>query len=421
MDLMKILLLVLLASCSFFKKPANERVKGHHRLYSVPVAEDLATMEETQRRLIIFATNDLMGQLEPQQESAQDSHHPQDILVSVGGAEILARHLAILRQRFPKEVVAVDAGGSLTTDAPKAMFDLFDQMNYDAVTLAASDLRAAPKKGPGPWLTPLLNRSATPLVVGNLLDLHSGEPVKWGKTQPFVVKTINAVQVGFLGLLADDVPDRVEAATMNGLYVEPAIQALLKQVRAMRLKGAEAIVLLMHGDLKCGEARAQKLGIPVSKVNFDPKDPAVCSSEGTTSAFLQAMPPGLVDVIVTGGKGKVANWINGVPVVQAFPGGTSFSRVDLIVENKRVLTAKTVVHQPVRLCHRFFKATEDCYTDDQSVDHRELVPATYWGEAIFPEERVSLWMESRRSGNVDEVTYVEAANDRTLDLPGTQP
>ena len=122
MELMKILLLVLLASCSFFKKPANERAKGHHRLYSVPLAEDLATMEETQRRLILFATNDLMGQLEPQQESAQDTHHPQDILISVGGAEILSRHLAILRQRFPKEVVAVDSGGSLTADGERKTF-----------------------------------------------------------------------------------------------------------------------------------------------------------------------------------------------------------------------------------------------------------------------------------------------------------
>jgi hypothetical protein len=138
-------------------------------------------------------------------------------------------------------------------------------------------------------------------------------------------------------------------------------------------------------------------------------------------SFLQAVPPGLVDVIVSGGKTKVANWINGIPVLQAFPGGTSFSRADLIVENKRVLTEKTVVHQPVRLCHRFFKATEDCYTEDQSVDHRELVPARYWGEAIFPDERITRWLQPRRSGMNDEVTYVEAASDRTPDPQDIQP
>lgn len=403
-------LLLLISSCSYFKGKGNERTQGHHQLYSEPEPPTLQDLPKSQRRLILIGTNDWEGNLEPQTEVAQDSHHPQKIMMSVGGVDVFARYLHILRTYYPDQVITVDAGNSLGTTldsrstGAEAVIGAFEQLSYDAITFSSQDLAAGPslKKGTTSamkWMPSLIKAAKTPVLLDNLVELHTAKPVSWGKNNEQVVKKINGVKVGFIGLLSDEVPKKLDAATMNGLYLEPALQSLLKQSRVLKLKGAEVIVLMIHGGLQCGTERASKNSLPLSKVNFDTSDPSACAQNGDLASLIQRFPQGMVDVIVTGGSSnKVANTVNGIPVIQAFSQGRSFSRVDLVFDlvNKEILSDKTVIHQPIRLCHRFFKETQDCYTEDTSVDHRQLVPAKYLGEEIFPDKKMSHWMKSWR-------------------------
>lgn len=418
-----LLLLLLVTSCSYFKGKGNERSQGHHQLYSEPESPKLTELPKSQRRLIIVGTNDWEGNLEPQTEIAQDKNHPQKIMMSVGGVEVFARYLHILRTYYPDQVVTVDAGNSLggTLDSrvtgAEAVLGAFEQLNYDAITFSAQDLAAGPslKKGTTSamkWMPSLLKNSKTPVLIDNLVDLHTAKPVAWARNTQQIIKTVNGVKVGFIGLLSDEVPRKLDPGTMNGLYLEPAMQSLLKQSRTLKLKGAEVIVLLIHGGIQCGTERATKNALPLSKVNFDASDSAACSQEGDLANLIQRFPQGMVSVIVTGGAGnKVANIINGIPVVQAFAQGRSFSRVDLVFDlvNKELLPEKTLIHQPVRLCHRFFKETEDCYTEDKSVDHRQLIPAKYLGEEIFPDKKVGQWMRSWRQDAAWEKSKIVTA------------
>lgn len=423
---MKLLLLVILvAGCSFGKKN-NEKSDGHHHLYSAPEKDDVGKLKTTERRLILISTNDLKGQLEAQQEDTQDKHSPERTLISVGGADIMARYMEILRAQYPSQVVLVDAGNALSgtlvsrSSGAKALIEMFGRLNYAAIGLSPQDLAAGPSMkapiSPSGWM-PNLFKNQT-VLLSNLLDLKTAKPVEWGKSTPQLLKEINDVKVGFIGLLPDDLPAKLDASVLNGLYVEPAMQSFLKQSRSLRLKGAEVIVLVMHGGIKCGVERAQEKNLPLAKVNFDPRDPSVCDNDGALAKFVNELPQGSVDAVITGGgPGKVANFVNGVPVMQAFGQGTSFARVDLVwdVEKKALNAEKTLVHQPVRLCHRFYKETEDCFTEDQSIDHRQLIPARYLDKSIFPDPATAEWLKFWRDILVTEGRPV-LQNDQIVEL-----
>lgn len=421
---------VILTGCSFFKKKSNERAEGHFQLYSEPNAPEGKSLPAQHRRLILVATSDWQGNLEPQTEAAKDKHQPQEILMSVGGVDIFARYLHILRTHYPDQVMALDAGNSLggTLDSRSSgatsILEAFSELSYDALSFSAEDLTAGPslKKGTtatSKWMPPLLAQTKTPVLFTNLVDLQTAQPVAWGNSAPQLLKVVNGVKVGFIGLLSNDSVSKLDAALMNGLYIEHSMQALLKQARLLRLKGAEVIVVSAYGGIECGLKRADDEDLPLNKVNFNPAEAGICSTEGSLASLIQALPAGMVDVIITGGSpAKVANVINGIPVLQAFPKGVAFSRIDLTYDrtNKRVLTDKTVIHQPTRLCHRFFKATEDCFTEDKTVDHRQLIPARYLGEEIKPDAKMSAWHLPWRQKTATENTRLVSVGLRQQHL-----
>ncbi|MFN9111730.1 MAG: hypothetical protein ACK5XN_16830, partial [Bacteroidota bacterium] len=93
-------LLFALLSCSQFSSNP-EKLAGHSELYSSPDSDDAVSISKSERRLVIVTTNDLRGQIEARQETAKDQHSPEQVRISVGGAEVFARYLTILREKYP--------------------------------------------------------------------------------------------------------------------------------------------------------------------------------------------------------------------------------------------------------------------------------------------------------------------------------
>jgi 2',3'-cyclic-nucleotide 2'-phosphodiesterase (5'-nucleotidase family) len=405
---------VLLVGCSLFKRINNESATGHFQLYSSPEKIKVDKLDAHVSRLVVVATNDWAGNLEAQQVTAHDQFSPERTLLSVGGVEAFARYLEILREKFQGQVLLVDAGNSLAGSLiarntnGRAVVEAFSLLKYDAIGLASADFAAGPELrspiSPMQWMPKLFERSKTPVIISNLINLKKATPVEWGNTTPQLIKSINGVKVGFISLLPDDLPKKLDASVLNGLYIEPGQLSFLRQLRSLRLKGAEVIVLIKHGGISCGEVKAREKNLPLAKVNFDPRDPNVCDKTDPFVSFLEGLPAGSVDLVLTGGaKGKVANFINDIPVVQAIGGGKSFSRVELFWDKKAklVLRERTLIHQPTVVCHRFFKATEDCFEADPSVDHRNLVPARFLGETIFSDSLTAVLMNEWRQNSAE--------------------
>jgi 5'-nucleotidase len=99
---------------------------------------------------------------------------------------------------------------------------------------------------------------------------------------------------------------------------------------------------------------------------------------------VRKLPRATVDVIASGHThAGVAHEVEGTLVMQAFAGGTAFSRADLVIDRatRRVVTKR--VFPPRDLCARVHEGTLRC--DPAARGSRRLVAATYEGRPVRPD------------------------------------
>lgn len=387
---MKFLLisLIILGSCSFKKTGIeNQTLKGHDELYSRPNAPKITELEKGQKRIVIAATNDIQGNFRPEALPVQGkSESP--AYIKVGGVDVINNYFKILKETY-KNVLLVDSGNVLNdADGLKLVSDFYDLLDYDAITIGLRDFNLKVPESLGNS-TGLLKKfsetSKTPLVLSNLYDLKTSRVVEWKGSKPYMVKDINGIKVGILGLIPDDIVGQTPINNRVGFFVENMLQSTLRHARLLRSMGAEVVVALTNQGLDCVSELALKTKLPEMKVNFEPNQNGICDLKSPMGQFLERLPPGLVDVVVGGRVNKkTANFVNGTLVLSSFEEGKSFSFAEFVIDSKtkKVIPTKTLVHQPVMFCHEFFNATRDCYPDDASIDHSKRIPATFLGHTI---------------------------------------
>jgi hypothetical protein len=391
------ILIFLLVSCSF-NSQRDQPKKGHSKLYSHPEKLTISKLEKNERRIILVATNDQQGQLEVQQEIIKDKTSPGEMIIPVGGIDVFEWHLNVLRDKFPEQVLLVDSGqwltGSLIAEKSnyEAIFSSLEKLRYDALGLGENDFLAFKGSESNQLelkniMKDILNKSRTPVVVSNLVDLSTNSIINWGKTTSSLIKVINQSKIGIIGAISPQIVMELDPLMTNGLYFEKIFPSLLLEARKLKNQKVDAIVILLNSPVFCGTKRSEELKIPLNKVNFNPLDPNVCEQNGEVYELIEKFPPELIDVVVAGGAAlKVSNRIKSVDVLQSFGHGKYFSWMELIIDNQahQVVKNKTKIYQPIKLCHQFFKETEDCYSEDNSVDHRELIPMKFLGITYQP-------------------------------------
>lgn len=384
-----LIFLLLLASCSFKKSQVeNQTQSGHSELYSEPDAPTKYN-EAAFKRVIIAATNDIHGHYQSHQISFKDSHVEGNQSIHVGGADYISSYFKIFRQHYGK-VLMLDSGDLFSNKAQEINFvsDFYSILDYDAITVGLKDFNLKlPSKyhSSTDFFKDFATKSKTPLILSNLYELKTARVVEWPGTLPYLMREVNGVKVGILGLIPDDIVDQTPVDNRVGLYVESMLQSTLRHSRLLRSLGAEIIVVITHQGVNCGEGIAQELNLPLTKVNFEPERKDVCDLTNKMGEYLNRLPPGLVDVVIGGRNNqKTANIINTTLVLSGFEDGKSFSYAEFFVDKKsnKLQKDKTVVHQPVVFCQQFFKETNDCYTEDKSVDHKVRTPAYFLGEKI---------------------------------------
>lgn len=389
MKFILIIFCLILDSCSFKKSQVeNQTRSGHTELYSEPDTFIKRDGEEF-KRIVIAATNDIHGHYRPHQISFKDKHVEGTQSIKLGGVDYISSYFKILRQKYGK-ILMLDSGDIFSSKAQDMNFisDFYSGLDYDAITVGLNDFNL---KLPGKYRSnadffkDFAKKSKTPIIFSNLYELKTALVVEWPGTLPYLVREINGVKVGILGLIPDDIVEQTPVDNRVGLYVDSILQSTLRYSRLLRSLGAEIIVVLTHQGVNCGENLAQDLNLPLTKVNFEPDHKGVCDLSNKMGEFLNRLPPGLVNVVI-GGRNhqKTANNINNILVLSGFEDGKSFSYAELFVDKKtnKLRADKTIIHQPVMFCHEFFKETNDCYTEDSSVDHKLRIPAHFLGEKV---------------------------------------
>jgi hypothetical protein len=386
---MKCLLIffLLLGACSY--KKTNQVQKGHDELYSEPEKISPKHLVEDEKRIIIASTNDLEGNLTPEVISFSDKFQKDQQVIQIGGQDVMAQYFKILRETY-HNVLLVDSGDILTAGDSSDVRSFYEKNSYDALTFGARDfnLRTSEKDGSTINKFKSFTKSSTvPTLLSNLFELKTARTVEWEGTLPHLMKEIDGVKVGVIGLIPDDVVEITPVQNRVGLFVESMLQSTLKNARLLRSLGAEVIVVLSHQSIDCHSKIAQETKLPPTKVNFDPSKPDSCNLSSPLGQFLSRLPPGLVDVVV-GGRShqKMANLINGTVVLGGFPRGKSFNYAEIVINTKsgKVNPKKTLIHQPVFFCHEFFSETNDCFYEDESINHKKRSPAYFLGKRIDP-------------------------------------
>ena len=388
---MKILLCALLvvASCSFKKSQLeNQKMKGHEELYSSPDEPKIQKLGEFEKRIVIAATNDVHGNYQAQTLEFKDDHNKTPQTTKVGGVDVIQGYYKILRDTY-ENVVLVDSGDIFSrASSSNTVRDFYSTLKYDALTVGLRDFNLklpSTMNSSSDLFKKFAKDSPTPLILSNLYELKTARVVEWEGTRPYLLKDINGVKVGIIGLIPDDIVANTPVHNRVGLFVENMIQSTLRHARLLRSLGADVIVVLTHQGIDCNSELAAEAKLPVTKVNFEPQKENVCNLKGVLGEYLERLPPQLVDVVV-GGRNhqKMANFVNGTLVIAGFEDGKSFSFAEFTVntKTKKIIPEQTVVHQPVTFCHEFFKETNDCFTEDNSVNHLKRIPATFLGKPL---------------------------------------
>lgn len=408
---MKILLclLLILNACSFKNKQLeNQKLQGHEELYSEPEEPKLQKLETSEKRIVIAATNDLHGNYKTNSIAFTDDENKNEQTIQIGGSDTISQYFKILRDTYKNEVLLVDSGDIFSrSDAINETKKFYEQNRYDALTVGLRDFNlkvSSAATNNTAMFQEFAKNSKVPLILSNLHDLKTARVVEWEGVKSHLIKDINGVKVGIIGLVPDDIVAQTPVNNRLGLFVENMLQSTLRHARLMRSLGAEIIVVLTHQSIDCGIKQAEESKLPVSKVNFEPNRESVCNLQSVLGVYLERLPPHLVDVVVGGrNQHKIVNYVNGTLVLAAHPDGQSFNYVEFVVDTKtkKVVKEKTQVHQPVYFCNEFFKESKDCYYEDKSLDHKHRIPATFLGKEIVPEVNLNVKtssMQSRLSG-----------------------
>ena len=290
--------------------------------------------------LSVVGTNDLHGHLES--------------LPVFGG---FVANLRRVRAQDGGAVVLVDAGdmfqGTLESNLNEgaAVVRAYAALGYIAVALgnhefdygpvgpAASvrpgeEHKTDPDSGPRGALRARAAEAPFPFLDANLVETATGRPPVWTNVVPGVVREVNGVKVGILGVTTVGTARATLAANFAGLSVTPLAPAIAATAADLRRQGATVVIALAHAGGDCHRFD-------------DPRDLGTCDAHEEIFDVARALPAGAVDLIVAGHTHKgVAHRVNGIPIVEAFANGRAFDRVDLTIDRPSGRVVDTAIFPP---------------------------------------------------------------------------
>lgn len=163
----------------------------------------------------------------------------------VGGMAILAAYL----KRAPEPKLILDAGdwfqgtpeGSLTKG--RAVAATFNALHYDVVEVGNHDFDFGEDR-----LKKLVQSLKMPVLGANVYSKKTGKRVSYLK--PYILKTVDGVKVGILGLLTTNMPNLTFPENIVGLRFRREIDEAKGDVRALKAKGATVIIALTHVGIR---------------------------------------------------------------------------------------------------------------------------------------------------------------------------
>ncbi len=377
---------VIFTSCTMiYRMSDNQTSKGHYRLYTYPekLPKSDKDKQKNTRRIVIAATNNLEGQLAPVSFSIPNRYQ-ENRQLKIGGVSSLKSYLDILRANYKDQVLYVDSGSFLGSDKnhQETIF-LLNYLDLDVAGLGQNELLINTTTYKN-YIQKLFSKAQFDLISSNIFDLKEVKDINWKNIKQHSIKKVNDIEVGFISIATTEIAKEFNDDRVASIYIQKPITRILEQARVLRRKGADIIVLLANNGIDCTSEEANYYRLPALKVNFNPSSTRFCDKKSELYKTLEMLPPNSIDLVIGGGhKSKLANYINGIPVIQTPGVGQYISWVEIYFDNKlkTVLPKKTQMYQPVQTCHQFLEKTQDCYVLED-ISNKEVIPAKFLGKEV---------------------------------------
>lgn len=267
----------------------------------------------------LIGINDFHGQLDT---TSTVSNKP------VGTAAVLATYLKQAQAKYQYSLLFHN-GDSVGASAPvssmerdEPTMEWMNMMGFDVGSLGNHEfdqgvdaLKTQLYGGKDPKNASVVHAGANfDYVNANVIDDTYGTPI----INPYVIKEIGGVKIGFIGLVTKATPSKVSPAGLAGVHflsADEEVKAVEKYAAELQAQGVQTIVVLAH-------------------------DPATTSSStglttGEAADLAKALPANSpVDVIVAGDNHALANGeVNGKLIVQAYSYGTAFEDIKLVISH----------------------------------------------------------------------------------------
>ena len=327
----------------------------------------------------VLGTNDVHGELLPQPGQ--------------GGLTTLSGYVAALRA-----VRAADNGGMLLIDAGDmwqgtlesnlsegaSVVAAYNALEYTAAAIGNHEFDFGPA---GPLATPQNDdddpqgalklramEAEFPLLAANLIDTSTNQPVVWQNVRPSTLVEVAGINVGIIGVMAENALQATIAANTIGLRVAPLAETIIREARVLRAKGAALVIVTAHAGSQCNEFD-------------DPLDLSSCQLSGEIMQVASRLPHGLVDHIIAGHVHQgIAHIVNGVSITSSYSNTRAFSRVDFTIDRATRTTRSRRVFPPQPVCGFIDKASGQCVEDNDSSD--SIAAASYEDHRIVPTEAI---------------------------------
>lgn len=324
-----------------------------------------------------------------------------------GGLALLAgylRNLRAVRSAGGGAVLLVDGGdmfqGTLESNITEGatVIAAYNAIGYTAAAIGNHEFDFGPEgpaqiaAAPGEDARGVVKARAAeagfPLLAANLIDTGTGRPVSWPNVQPAVLVEAAGVKAGIIGIITGEALSATTPANVRGLAVRPLAPAIVEHATRLRADGAAIVIVTSHAGGRCGSFA-------------NPEDLSTCDPAAEIVAVANALPRGLVDVIVSGHThAGMAHEVNGIAVVQAFANGRAFSRVDLTVDRASGTVIDRRIFPPQDLCALVDTRTGACST----AAGPGAVVANYEGAPVVPDPAI----QQALAATAEKVTALKA-------------
>ncbi|HUJ72007.1 MAG TPA: bifunctional UDP-sugar hydrolase/5'-nucleotidase, partial [Verrucomicrobiae bacterium] len=198
--------------------------------------------------ITILHTCDLHGNVLPTEDYEGKTN--------VGGIARCATAIRRVREQ-EKNVLLVDAGDTLQGTPVSFLTDgqvivkCLNQLHYDAWTWGNHEFDWGLSK-----LAACADRAEVPMVVANMRKAKDGGNPNsqdiLSRLKPYIVREIDGVKVGIIGLDTPDIPSWSRPRLIEGLAFEDSVDTLHKVIPEVRAAGAQVLVVVCHQGYREG-------------------------------------------------------------------------------------------------------------------------------------------------------------------------